>query len=138
MPIVLAAALAIGGCTSLTLFEPDGAAMSGAQVDALAKGTDISAASEIDVKNAHSRRQEALAELRRQGDKGGRAADLLSQGFPSRYASVPVLVRIGRVDGVETMLVVEAFGGRTGRLQHKRLWLLDWKTGRVLRADSWR
>jgi hypothetical protein len=77
-----------------------------------------------------------LSDLRTQGGFGERAADLLTVGFPDQTASVPVLVRGCSVDGVDAILVVEAFGSAQSMLVHRRLWVFDRATGELLRAAS--
>jgi hypothetical protein len=81
-------------------------------------------------------RASVLSQLRAKGGLGARAADLLTTGFPARTPSVPVLVRGSHVDGVDAVIVVEAFGSAGGMLVHRRLWVFDRATGSVLRAVS--
>jgi hypothetical protein len=83
-------------------------------------------------------RGQVLADLRTRGELGQRAADLLTVGFPERTAAVPVLVRASAVDGVDAVIVVEAFGSQGENLTHRRLWVFDLASGAVLRAASFR
>jgi hypothetical protein len=83
-------------------------------------------------------RTTVLTQLRSQGAFGVRAADLLTIGFPAQTASVPVLVRGCAVDGVDAVLVVEAWGSSGGMLVHRRLWVFDRAKGTVIRASSFR
>jgi hypothetical protein len=116
--------------------EPTGAAMTGVQAERLAAGTDISALASVSTTDAPSLRVSVLSDLRTQGDFGKRAAELLTVGFPEQTASVPVLVRGCRVDGVDAVVAVEAFGSEGTMLVHRRLWVFDRATGAVLRAAS--
>jgi len=118
--------------------EPSGAAVTSQQAEALAGSTDISALASVSTTDAPAMRTTVLAQLRTEGVFGQRAAELLTLGFPERTASVPVLVRGCRVDGVDAVLVVEAWGSSGGMLVHRRLWVFDRVKGTVLRAASFR
>jgi hypothetical protein len=39
---------------------------------------------------------------------------------------------------VRSLVVVEAFGGKSGPLSSRRLWVFDYKTGDLLRSASYR
>jgi len=132
--------LVVPACTRayrLTV-EPTGAAVTSQQAEALAGSIDISTLASVSTTEAPSMRATVLEQLRTQGSFGLRAAELLTLGFPARTASVPVLVRGCRVDGVDAVLVVEAWGSTGGMLTHRRLWVFDRVKGTVLRAASFR
>lgn len=117
--------------------EDGGAPLTGAQAERLAATTDISALSSVTTTEAVAMRVKVLGELRTRGALGTRAADLLTIGFPARTAAVPVLVRASKVDGVDAVVVVEAFGSSGGgTLVHRRLWVFDQASGAILRAAS--
>jgi hypothetical protein len=63
---------------------------------------------------------------------------LLTQGFPTRTAAVPVRVEIARVDGVRSVIVVEATTGTAGTLDRRRLWVFAIDTGKILGTGSYR
>lgn len=141
--IVLASvllALVLGGCTTayrLTVV-PSGGDLNALTADALATSTDISALASVTTTEAPAMRTTALEQLRTQGAFGQRAADLLTIGFPERTASVPVLVRGSKFNGVDSIVVVEAWGSAGGRLLHRRLWVFARVSGEMLRAASFR
>jgi hypothetical protein len=138
--LALAAALAlpVPGCARpfTVVVEDSGPAMTSAQAERLAATTDISALASVDATAAVALRSTVLADLRSRGDFGTRAADLLTIGFPEQTPSVPVLVRSSKVDGVDAVVVIEAFATGGGILVHRRLWVFDRATGAVLRAAS--
>ena len=117
-------------------FETAGAPLTSATAEALAASTDIEALSGVTMADAPALRDEMLAQLRAKGKAGSCAAELLTTGFPKRTASVPVLVRDCTVDGVEAVVVVEAYGDAGKTLTHRRLWVFDRATGAILRAAS--
>jgi hypothetical protein len=140
LAVLAAALLAVAACAPayhLTV-EPAGAALTGPQAQALAAAADVSALASVSTTDAPAMRTTVLTQLRAQGAFGSRAADLLTIGFPAVTASVPVLVRGCKVDGVDAVLVVEAWGSSGGRLVHRRLWVFDRATGTVIRASSFR
>ena len=137
---LLALALLVGGCSRAfdVKIEPSGPALTGAQAERLAASADISALASVSSTDAVATRARVLADLRTRGALGARAADLLTSGFPPRTAAVPVLIRSCEVDGVDAVVVVEAFGSSGGMLTHRRLWVFSSATGAVLRAASFR
>jgi hypothetical protein len=139
--LVLVLAATLTACSqpaSRLLFEPSGAALSGTSAEQLAASTDVGVLAGVTAASAPSERDTVLRMLRTKGPLGARAADLLTTGFPARTAAVPVLVRACTVDGVDAIVVVEAFGDASGPLTHRRLWVFDQSTGRVTRAASFR
>jgi hypothetical protein len=141
---VAALALALSLCVSASgcarpfalVIEEKGTALTGVQAERLAAGTDISALASVSTTDSVAMRTTVLADLATRGDFGVRARDLLTAGFPESTASVPVLVRGCSVDGVDAILVVEAFGSAGGMLTHRRLWVFDRASGAILRAAS--
>lgn len=119
-------------------FLPDAPATTYAEAERQAAAADLGTASRIDVSDAPEARSEALVWLRRQGAEGDRAASILTTGFPVRTAAVPVLVHVTEIEGVRALVVVEAFGGTSGPLEHRRLWVFDYDTGGLMRSSSYR
>jgi len=136
----LSLVLAVAGCTRAfdVRVEEAGAPLTGTQAETLAAATDISALASVSATDSVDMRATVLTDLRTRGELAARAADLLTNGFPERTQAVPVLVRASKVDGVEAVVVVEAFGSPGGTLTHRRLWVFDRSTGAVLRAASFR
>jgi hypothetical protein len=136
----LAATAAAVGCSpryELRL-ETSGPAITGLAAEQLASSTDISTLAGVTATDAVGMRTQVLSDMRTKGELGQRAADLLTVGFPERTTAVPVLVRACPVDGVDAVLVVEAFASDGGNLVHRRLWVFDRASGAVLRAASFR
>lgn len=105
----------------------------------VARTADVSKVKDVDVEDASEARSQALVAIRREGgEEAGRLADLLTRDFPENTRSVPVLVEDATVDGVPAWIVVEAWGGRTGRLTHRRVWVFSRDNGRLLRSASFR
>jgi hypothetical protein len=135
---LLAALLMLGACAGRIrpVWEPDGGSLTDSQVDALAAGADVSAASGVALEDAPDVRTDVLVWLRSQGADGDRAASLLTAGFPDRTAAVPLYVEIAQVDGVRSLIVVEAAGAKDGTLGVKRLWLFEMLSGRLVRSKT--
>jgi hypothetical protein len=137
---LLALVLTLAGCSRgfELRVEDAGAALTGAQAERLAQTTDISALASVSATDAVAMRASVLSDLRGRGALGARAAELLTVGFPERTPSVPVLVRASTVDGIDAVVVVEAYGSSGAMLVHRRLWVFDRSTGAVVRAASFR
>jgi hypothetical protein len=138
-PFALAAvALLLAACTSGSrpAWVPEGGALTAKQVDELSATADLSGVSGVDIEHAPDVRTDALVWLRGRGGDGDRAASLLTQGFPDRTAAVPVLVEIAEVDGVRSLIAVEAAGGKDGKLSVRRLWLFELESGKLLRSGT--
>lgn len=116
--------------------ETSGAPLTSIAAERLAASTDIGALATVRTSEAPALRTVMLERLRALGAEGTRAADLLTEGFPASTPSVPVLVRLCTVDGVDAVVVVEAFGDADGTLTHRRLWVFDRASGALLRAAS--
>ncbi|HEY5517505.1 MAG TPA: hypothetical protein VIL15_04480 [Coriobacteriia bacterium] len=133
-------ALVVAACGSAAAptvrLETAAAPLTSAAAERLAASTDISALSAVASTDAPALRDDMLAQLRTEGAVGTRAAELLTTGFPKRTASVPVVVRECTVDGVDAVVVVEAYGDAGKTLTHRRLWVFDRTTGAILRAAS--
>ncbi len=138
--LLLTTTFALAGCRSQNKVEfvPNGAPTSTAAIEKAAQKIDLSAVADVDVADAPRARTDALVWLRGEGATGVRAATLLTRGFPDRTAAVPVYVEAADVDGVRSIIVVEAFGGQTGPLAYRRLWIFDFASGRLLLSTSYR
>jgi hypothetical protein len=115
---------------------PDGGSLTSAQVDTLAQGADISAVSGVALDTAPDSRNDVLVWLRQKGSDGDRAASLLTIGFPERTQAIPVLVEIADVNGVRSLIAVEAAAGQGGQLTVKRLWLFELTSGKLVRSAT--
>lgn len=69
-------------------------------------------------------RSDALSELRKQGQAESEAASLITRTLPAESRSVPFHVERGSYEGVQALLVLEATGPRSGKLNGVRLWVL--------------
>ena len=138
--VLMLAGTILSGCTrSFTpRFVPDGGTLSSADVESMTQSVDLSPVAGIDVEHAPDARTDALVWLRRQGSSGDRAATLMTMGFPDRTAAVPLIVEIAQLDGVRSLVVIEAFGKASGPLSYRRLWLFDLETGDLLRSTAFR
>ena len=116
----------------------DGPARSYEEVEAASQDVDLGPVQGIDVAEAPEARSDALVSLRRQGEEGDRAASLLTTGFPLHTPAVPVLVEIADVDGVRSLIVVEAYGQDSGPLDRRRLWVFDYASGDLLHSAAYR
>jgi hypothetical protein len=140
MGALVVAAVLLAACSRSIQIEytADAGSMSAAEVETLAKEADLGPVDGVSVEDAPDARTDALVWLRGQGAIGDRAATLLMVGFPARTAAVPLIVRVARVDGVRSLVAIEAFGGESGPLSSRRLWVFDYETGDLLRSASYR
>ena len=131
---LLAAGLsAVAGCsTPHILFETSGRAFSADSARALLAATDTSEFSGRPVANATELRHETLVSLRELGEEGAAVADLVTEALPTNTKAVPVRVEIATWNGSPAVVLIEAYGKQAGRLDQKRLWVLDSSTGAVL------
>jgi len=104
-------------------------------VGAILDVADISRFEERATADAPDLRHAALTSLRKNGDDASGVADLLTRTFEPSTRGVPVYVELASIDGTEAVIVVEATGPKSGRLDSKRLWALD-TDGNVILARS--
>ena len=135
---LLVIALALAACTSRTgvVFEQNAGALTMTQVEQKARTVSVSAASGLDKTGAPAAREKVLIDLRTRGAEGQRAATLLTKGFPQDTPSVPVWVGVCSVDGVRSVVAIEAYPDKAGQLSWRRLWVFDLDTGAVRLAAS--
>lgn len=76
-------------------------------------------------------RHKALVNLRRQGSQAQKAAELLTQTFPSTTRAVPFYVEHAKYQSKPAWLILEAVGPAKGALKDTRVWVLD-GSGEVL------
>ncbi len=136
---LLVAAVALAACTARTgvVFEPSAGSMTMTQVERRAQTVSIASASGVDKTGAPAAREKVLVDLRTRGADGQRAATLLTKGFPQDTPSVPVWVGVGMVDGVRSVVAIEAYPDKSGKLNWRRLWVFDLGTGAVRLAASY-
>jgi len=70
-------------------------------------------------------RHDALVGLRRRGGSAADAADLITKTLPTDGHGVPLYVERATVDGVPSLILIEAIGPPSGKLTTKRLWALS-------------
>lgn len=137
--LLLAGAVLVAGCGArTTVLETGAAPLDTAGVVQIAKTADLGPAAGVTVADAPAKRSAMLAALRTRGTVGDRAATFLTRGFPEQTAAIPVLVRECRVNGVDAIVVVEAYGSGSGALTMRRLWIFDAASGAVIRAGTYR
>lgn len=136
--VLLATTLVLASCCAAKSVQwiPDGEPLTRADIERLARTADISSASDLTTEEAPDARAEVLVWLRRQGPDGERSASLLTQGFPERTASVPVHVQIASLEGTRSLVVVEAYGGASGKLTRRRVWVFDFQSGQLTDSAS--
>jgi hypothetical protein len=135
---LLLTALVLASCTARTgvTFEPTAAPMTMTQVEQKARSVSLEAVSGLDKTDAPAAREKVLVDLRTRGAEGQRAAELLTKGFPQDTPSVPVWVGVSTVDGVRSIVAVEAYPDTNGKLVWRRLWVFDMDSGAVRLAAS--
>lgn len=94
-------------------------------VGAILDDADISRFEERPTSDASDLRHAALTSLRKKGEGASGVANLLTRTFEPGTRGVPVYIELASLEGTEAVIVVEATGPRSGRLDSKRLWALD-------------
>lgn len=109
-----------------------------AEVERNAGTVPAGSASAVTIADAVEVRQRALARLRQDGATAGKAADFMTTQFPVQTKAVPYYVEAATVDGKTAWIIVESWGGRTGALAYRRLWVFGRDTGELLVARTYR
>jgi hypothetical protein len=138
--LVLAGLLAIAGCARApqARFVADDRIYTLAEVEKNVAVMSPGPAASIDVAKATEVRQQVLAELRRHGALAGKAADVMTREFPASTQAVPFYVEAATVDGKPCWIFLETWGGHSGRLTSRRLWVFDRDTGAPVESRSFR
>ena len=135
--LAMTMALAACGVRTGVVFEAKAGALTMAQVEQKARTVSLGSAAGVDKADAPSAREKVLVDLRTRGAKGQRAAVLLTKDFPQNTPSVPVWVGAASVDGVPSIIAIEAYPNKRGRLEWRRLWVFDEGSGAVRLAASY-
>jgi hypothetical protein len=125
-------ALATGCAQPAVVFEPTERAYDSATARSLLSNTDISKVSGHDSADASALRHESLVSLRSMGAEAESAANLITRVFPAATRAVPVRVEAARWGDTPALVLVEAYGRSSGKLEQKRVWVLAQPTGAVL------
>lgn len=137
VPVILALALLVGCSQKPRIqFIPDGGTYTTDSAMEAARAVDIGAAADLDVEDAAEARQDALASLRSVEGSASAFADLFTKTFPADTRSVPVYAEGAEVDGRPAWIVVEAWGGRSGGLDKRRIWILTQGAGDVISSGT--
>jgi len=133
----LAAVALASACTEPSItWVDDGAAYSRGKARAIAESVDAGTVADRPTADATELRHEALSDLRMLGDKAAQAANLLTSTFDPATRAVPLYVEAATVEDRDVIIMVEAWGPKSGSLEFKRTWILDASTGDVLDASS--
>lgn len=126
----------VSGCSDKgPTWVDEGTKYTVASVERLLVATDISAIADRPTTTATDLRHKALASLRKQGESASGVADMLTSTFEPDTRGVPVYIEKASLEGTSVVVVVEATGPKSGKLDHKRLWVLS-EDGSVVLARS--
>lgn len=128
----------IAGCGPSTdiQFIAEGASYTSADLVGVLADADLGRLDGIDAEDAGEARQDALADLRRNGDEAAALADVLTFQFPVDDIAVPAIVERGRFEETEAWIVIEATGDAGTELTGRRLWVFSATDLSVLAAQS--
>ena len=132
---VTSLALVIGCAPSGPTYIDGGSNYTIASVNAVLSRADAGSMTNRPTSEAAGLRHAALVALRRRGGAAASAADLITRTFPSDTRSVPVYVEWAVIGGKRSIVIVEATGPKNGRLNAKRLWVLDGQ-GNIIFAST--
>lgn len=137
---LLSLTLLAGGCAQgpSIRFVDDAKSYTLAEVERNAESIPAGPAARVKVSDSAEVRQGALARLRQKGTDAGAAADFMTTQFPVTTRAVPYYVEAASVDATSAWIIVEAWGGRTGELGYRRLWVFGRETGELLAATTYR
>jgi hypothetical protein len=125
-------ALATGCARPAIVFEPTERVYDSAAARNLLTATAISGVSGHDSADAPGLRHEALVSLRSMGVEAESAAELITRVFPPATRAVPIRVEAARWGETPALVLIEAYGRSSGKLDQKRIWVLERSTGAVL------
>lgn len=129
--VVLLAGLLLFGCTTSTItFVEEGRAHTRESALKLADTYEHESTS-MTADDASSARTKALTDLRSKGNDAARAADLITDTFPSDTAGVPFYVEIASYESTPCVVLLESIGRPGQDLTDTRLWVLG-NDGEVL------
>lgn len=128
----------LAACTSASSvrYTPEGDAYAAGDLPEALLDARPGPAASVTVDEAPSVRQEALADLRANGEDASALADTLTSEFPSQDASVPFAVELGTFEGEPAWIVFEAWSDDGERLSSRRVWVFSYEDRMVLAAHS--
>lgn len=131
-------ALLIAACSPSAdvTFIADGGSYTTADLAGVLTDADLGSTARIKADDAAEARQDALADLRGNGEEASALADVLTSQFPLDDIAVPVIVERGRFDDTDAWLVIEATGDVGTKLTGRRLWVFSAADLSVLAAQS--
>lgn len=135
--VLLATTLTACGARTGVVFEANAGSLTMMQVEQKARTVSLTSAAAVAKSDAPAAREKVLVDLRTRGAGGQRAAVLMTRGFPQDMASVPVWVGVASVDGTKSVVAIEAYPNKQGRLAWRRLWVFDFGSGAVRLAASY-
>lgn len=138
--LAFAAAFATPACTSpaRVTFIPEGGSYAGDELKVALDESDPGRVAKVKTAEASDVRQDALANLRRNGEDAGDLADTLTAEFPVDVAAVPYRVEKGAYDGTPAWIVFEAWGEPGGQLSYRRVWVFSGDDLSVIATHSGR
>lgn len=124
------------GCTSDDIvFVDEGTSYTADSAIELLEASDSGRLARASASDADHLRQEALSALRQRAGAGAVAARTITRTFPGASGSVPYRVERASFDGTECWMILEASGRAGGRLEDRRLWVIDTDGGVLLFAS---
>ena len=117
-------------------FIAEGGSYTAADLAPLLSDADLGRLPRLDATDAAEARQDALAELRRNGEDAAALADVLTSQFPADDIAVPGVVERGRFEDTDAWFVIEATGDVGTELTGRRLWVFSAADLSVLAAQS--
>ncbi len=122
--LLIVALVVLFGCSRGPTWDPSMGTVTSAQLVAKMNATESAQYAKVPVSDGKTRRDKALAALRRE-DGGSDVADVLTKAFATGNAGVPLFIGRATYLGQPALVVIEAYGPSGGRLDHKRLWVLS-------------
>ena len=131
-------ALTVGSCspTPEVNFIPEGGSYAASDLAQALEDSDAGAAARVTAADAPDVRQDALANLRTNGEQAAELADTLTGEFPADVAAVPYQVELGMYEGEQAWLVYEAWGEGDAELSYRRIWVFSYQDMSMLAAHS--
>lgn len=134
--LLLLTTAACGSPSHVTFIPEGGSYKVGDLISTLDAANPPAAHARVSPEDIPEARQEALADLRSQGDDAAALADTLTSQFPHDVAAVPFSVERGQLDGRPAWIVIESWGDPGGQLEFRRLWVFSYDDLSVLAAHS--
>ncbi len=110
--------------------------MSAEQLIAESKAVNVEPYAQTEADESPELRRKTLTRLRTMGEEPARLADILTASFPADTRALPVKVLEAKTEGRDVWAIIEVWGSAGGKLDKRRLWVIDRATGAIVSSTT--